>query len=331
MLDIKILAPAAAFTATLLLLVIFLRTGLFTGIQDIPNQRSLHFHPIPRVGGLALMIGAFGTYGILFRQPLWCIEIPILLLIAVSFADDVWGLPAILRLLTHFAAATIFTYWGLGFAPVDMVAILIVIVVVWMINLYNFMDGSDGLAGGMAMIGFCVYGIAALLARRSDLAVVSFSIAASATAFLIYNFHPAKIFLGDVGSIPLGFAAGSLGLLGWNRSIWPLWFPLLVFSPFIVDATLTLLKRLSHRERVWEGHREHCYQRMVRMGWGHSRTALVEYGLMVCVGSSAVIALRWSPSMQVVLLVGWAFVYLGIAFSLDRAWRRYQAIQTNAD
>ena len=331
MLDVLMVAPAAAFTATLLLLVIFLRTGLFKGIQDMPNQRSLHVQPIPRIGGLALMIGAFGAYGILVRQPLWCIEIPILLLIAVSFADDVWDLPARWRFLAHFVAATIFVYWGLGLISVDIAAILMVIVVVWMINLYNFMDGSDGLAGGMAMIGFCVYGVAALLAQRSDLAVVSFSIAASAIAFLIYNFHPARVFLGDVGSIPLGFAAGSLGLLGWNRSIWPLWFPLLVFSPFIVDATLTLLKRLFRRERVWEGHREHYYQRLVRMGWGHSKTALVEYGLMVCVGGSAFFALRWSPSMQVGLLVGWAFVYLGIAFSLDRAWRRYQAIQANAD
>ena len=331
MFDIQMLAPAVAFTSTLLLLVMLLRIRLFTGIQDIPNQRSLHVQPIPRIGGLALIIGAFGAYGIVFRQPLWCIEIPILLLTAVSFADDVWNLPARWRFLAHFVAATIFVYWGLGLVSVDIVAILIVMVMVWMINLYNFMDGSDGLAGGMAMIGFCVYGVAALLAQRSDLAVVSFSIAGSATAFLIYNFHPAKVFLGDVGSIPLGFAAGSLGLLGWNRSIWPLWFPLLVFSPFIVDATLTLLKRLSHRERVWEGHREHYYQRMVRMGWGHSKTALVEYGLMVCVGSSAVIALRWSQSTQVVLLVGWACVYSGIAFSLDRAWQRYQATQTDAN
>lgn len=276
------------------------------------------------------MLGAFGAYAMLYRQPLRGIEFPILLLIVVSFADDVWGLPAILRFLAHFVAAIIFVYAGLGLASVSIVAILMVIVVVWMINLYNFMDGSDGLAGGMAVIGFCVYGVAALLSHRSDLAVISFSIAASAIAFLIYNFHPAKVFLGDVGSIPLGFAAGSLGLLGWNRSIWPLWFPLLVFSPFIVDATLTLLTRQLRGERVWEGHREHYYQRMVRMGWGHSKTALVEYGLMACAGISALIALRWSASMQIVLLVGWAFVYLGIAFSLDRAWRRYQAIQTNA-
>jgi UDP-N-acetylmuramyl pentapeptide phosphotransferase/UDP-N-acetylglucosamine-1-phosphate transferase len=278
-----------------------------------------------------LMIGAFGAYTMLDRHPLWNIVVPVLLLTGISFADDVWDLPARWRFLAHFVAATIFVYWGLGLVSVDIVAILMVIAMVWMINLYNFMDGSDGLAGGMAMIGFCVYGVAAVLAQRSDLAVVSFSIAASAIAFLIYNFHPAKVFLGDVGSIPLGFAAGSLGLLGWHISIWPLWFPLLVFSPFIVDATLTLLTRLSRREKVWEGHREHYYQRMVRMGWGHSKTALVEYGLMACVGSSAVIALRWSPSLQVVLLVVWAFVYLGIAFSLDRAWRRYQATQTDAN
>jgi UDP-N-acetylmuramyl pentapeptide phosphotransferase/UDP-N-acetylglucosamine-1-phosphate transferase len=330
MLDLLMLVPAASFVTTLLLLAIILRIRLFVRIQDVPNERSLHIRPIPRIGGLALLIGAIGAYGILFRQQLWCIEIPILLLMGVSFADDVWDLPAIRRFLAHFAAAVLFTYWGLGYAFVDIGAILIVIAMVWMINLYNFMDGSDGLAGGMAMIGFCVYGVAAALADRNDFAIISFSIAASAIAFLIYNFHPAKVFLGDVGSVPLGFAAGSLGFLGWTKDIWPLWFPLLVFSPFIVDASLTLLKRLFRLERVWEGHREHYYQRMVLMGWGHSKTALIEYGLMVCVGCSALMALQWRSLTQVLLLVGWAVVYLGIAVSLDRGWRRYQATLSNA-
>jgi UDP-N-acetylmuramyl pentapeptide phosphotransferase/UDP-N-acetylglucosamine-1-phosphate transferase len=298
-------------------------------ILDHPNARSLHATPIPRTGGVAIMCTVL-IAGVLAVPRETSLLACVAGFASISFFDDWRGIPIIWRFAAHAIIASIFASINFPDAPLAIVA-LIVLGLVWMVNLYNFMDGSDGLAGGMALVGFSAYGIAALFAQRNDLSAFSFGIAASSAAFLLYNFHPAKIFLGDVGSIPLGFAAGSLGLLGWHRSVWPLWFPLLVFSPFIVDATLTLLKRLSCRERIWEGHREHYYQRMVRMGWGHSKTALVEYGLMVCVGSSAVIALRWSPSMQVVLLVGWAFVYVGIAFSLDRAWLRHQAFHTNAD
>lgn len=324
------ISPVAAFALTLILLAVFLRTGWFSGIQDIPNQRSLHSRPIPRIGGFALMLGAALGYMTLVGQPLWSIVIPVLILMGVSVADDVWDLPAKWRLLAHFVVATIFVYWGLGVVSVNIAAIFVVIVVVWMTNLYNFMDGSDGLAGGMAMIGFFVYGVAALFAHHSDLAVLSFSISASATAFLIYNFHPAKIFLGDVGSIPLGFAAGSIGFLGWYREIWPFWFPLLVFSPFIVDATLTLLKRFSRSEKFWEAHRDHYYQRLVRIGWGHRRTALAEYILMICVGASALIALHWARSMQYSLLFIWTLVYSWMIFLVDRAWRRYYAVSLAA-
>jgi UDP-N-acetylmuramyl pentapeptide phosphotransferase/UDP-N-acetylglucosamine-1-phosphate transferase len=329
MADALVIAPLVGLAATFLLLAVFLRWPALLSIRDVPNERSLHTKTTPRIGGIALTAGVVLSLMFLEHKVSLVVALPAAILVVISLIDDVRGLAAKWRLLCHLCAATIFVFSELQLSL--LFAISFVLAIVWMINLYNFMDGVDGLAGGMAMIGFSVYGVGAFLAHFTDLAVVSFSIACSASAFLLYNFHPAKIFLGDVGSILLGFAAGSLGLLGWNRSIWPLWFPLLVFSPFIIDATLTLLKRFSRRERVWEGHREHYYQRLVRMGWGHSKTALVEYGLMACVGSSALIALRWSPSMQVVLLVGWAFVYLGIAFSIDRAWRRYQAIQTNAD
>ena len=321
-----VLAPVAAFTVTLLLLAVFLRTALFEGIQDIPNQRSLHVHPIPRVGGIAVVIGAFGAYITLGGQSLWAIVVPVLLLISISFADDVWGLLARWRFLAHVVAAAIFVYWGLGRTPVGILSIVVVITIIWMINLFNFMDGSDGLAGGMAVVGFSAYGFAASLGRQGDIAAISFSVVGAATAFLLYNFHPAKVFLGDVGSIPLGFAAGSIGFLGWSRGIWPHWFPLLVFSPFIVDATLTLVKRLARREKVWEAHRDHYYQRLVRMGWGHRRTAIVEYTLMICVGISALSALRWTSSMQYSLLIAWTFVYMCLIFLVDRAWRRYRTV-----
>ena len=123
-------------------------------------------------------------------------------------------------------------------------------------------------------------------------AILPIALVAGALAFLIFNFPPAKIFLGDSGSIPVGFLAGALGFMGWCNELWPAWLPVLVFSPFIVDATVTLLRRLLRRDRFWEPHREHAYQRLVRMGWSHGRLLRAETVLMASCAFAAVTLLE---------------------------------------
>src|SRR5690606_10611586 len=139
--------------------------------------------------------------------------------------------------------------------------------------LYNFMDGSDGLAGGMAVIGFGAGGAAAWLAGDAALPPGHLCVAAAAAASLVFNRPPPRTFLGGAGSVPLAFLAAALGSFGWRAGCWPAWFPVLVFAPFVIDATLTLARRIARRERIWQAHRDHYYQRLVRMGWGHRRTA----------------------------------------------------------
>jgi UDP-N-acetylmuramyl pentapeptide phosphotransferase/UDP-N-acetylglucosamine-1-phosphate transferase len=160
------------------------------------------------------------------------------------------------------------------------------------------MDGSDGLAGGMAVIGFGTYGLAAWLGGNLELELLAWSIAAAAAGFLIFNFPPAKIFMGDVGSIPLGFLAGALGVAGWLQGLWPLWFPLIVFAPFIVDASVTLLRRALRRERIWQAHREHYYQRLILSGWSHRKTAIWEYALMLACAALALAGREAAAAMQ---------------------------------
>jgi UDP-N-acetylmuramyl pentapeptide phosphotransferase/UDP-N-acetylglucosamine-1-phosphate transferase len=193
----------------------------------------------------------------------------------------------------------------------------------WMINLYNFMDGSDGLAGGMAVFGFGAYALGAWLVGDAVLTVVAASIAAAAVAFLAFNFHPAKVFMGDAGSIPLGFLAAALGLVGWHAGHWPLWFPVLVFSPFTVDASITLARRLLRGEAFWRAHRSHYYQRLVQLGWGHRNTALAEYALMAVCGATALWALGQQPTVQWVALAAISLGYGALAVAVDIAWRRY--------
>ena len=196
-----------------------------------------------------------------------------------------------------------------------------ILVIVWMTNLFNFMDGSDGLAGGMALFGFLFLALRAAWVGDAAFASLNAVVAAGALGFLGFNFHPARVFMGDAGSIPLGFLAGLVGFAGWVSGVWPIWFPLLVFSPFIVDATVTLSRRLVRGEKVWQAHREHYYQRLILLGRGHRKTALLEYALMIAAGLSALWGAAQSAVTQAILLGAWVLTYLALARAIDRRWR----------
>jgi UDP-N-acetylmuramyl pentapeptide phosphotransferase/UDP-N-acetylglucosamine-1-phosphate transferase len=195
-----------------------------------------------------------------------------------------------------------------------------------MINLYNFMDGMDGFAGGMAVIGFST--LAWLGRADAGFAAVCLTVAAASAGFLIHNFPPAKIFLGDTGSTTLGFLAAACSLWGSKADLFPFWVALLVFSPFIVDATVTLLRRLLRGEKVWEAHRKHYYQRLVLLGWGHRRTVLVEYALMLACAGSAELAIHLSPAGQATLAAGWLLIYGLLMWGVGRLERRRATVST---
>jgi UDP-N-acetylmuramyl pentapeptide phosphotransferase/UDP-N-acetylglucosamine-1-phosphate transferase len=254
----------------------------------------------------------------------WWIVLPAILLFAVSLVDDMKGLPVKTRLAAHLIAALILVFGSGMLEQSPVLALAVLLAAVWMTNLFNFMDGSDGLAGGMAFIGFTAYGAAALMHGKDDEAMIIFAVSSAAFGFLFHNFYPAKVFMGDAGSIPLGFLAAAMGLWGWQLGAWPAWFPLLVFSPFIVDATVTLVKRSVRGAKVTEAHREHYYQRMVQMGWGHRNVAFAEYALMVGSGVSAVWAERQSADIPWALLAAWAGIYAAIMLVLDYRWRAFR-------
>ena len=130
--------------------------------------------------------------------------------------------------------------------------------------------------------------------------------------------------MGDSGSIPLGFAAAAFGLLGFWRGLWPLLFPVLVFSPFIVDASVTLMRRLARGEKVWQAHRTHYYQRLVRLGLGHRGTALWEYVLMAACAVSGVLFIQ-QPEWQGPLILAWASVYGILLWTIDMRWKQHEA------
>jgi len=270
-------------------------------VLDVPNARSLHARPVPRMGGIAIGIGVLcGSLFLVWQDSLRVLAIVMALggIALISWYDDRRGLSARARLMAHALAAllvsTVALRWP-GFVlpgiyvgvPSFVAAILMAVFLVWATNLYNFMDGMDGLAGGMAVWGF---GTLALLAYRAGdvfYAETGLLVASAALGFTISNFPPARLFMGDVGAATLGFGGGLMMLAGSARGDFPLWTALIVFSPFWIDATVTLMRRLMRGENPATAHREHYYQRLVRLGISQRRVVLGEYVLMgVCAVSA---------------------------------------------
>ena len=294
---------------------------------DYPNERSLHRKPIPRAGGIAIAAGVVAGCVVMGSFPAmagWA-----LFLLIVSFADDHRSLAIAVRLPAHSAAA-VGALFSSSIGPLDPVWIIVLsIAIVWMTNLFNFMDGVDGLATGAAVIGFSIYGSAAF--SQHNIAVAGFAgiVATASIGFLPFNLTPARAFLGDTGSIPLGFLGAVLGILGWRSQLWPLWFPVVVFAPLIADASVTLLRRMLRGERFWRAHRSHYYQRLVLMGWTHTRVSIAYWILMILTGTVAVLARDVSDTAQVVAGILVALLLFLVGASIDIRWAQLQA-KTNA-
>jgi UDP-N-acetylmuramyl pentapeptide phosphotransferase/UDP-N-acetylglucosamine-1-phosphate transferase len=253
-----------------------------------------------------------------------------LLVAGVSFLDDRASLAPGYRALAHLAAALALC-WGAGVVvdrldwpggswalPPLLPSAITVVFLMWALNLYNFMDGMDGLAGGMAVIGFGTYAILGFLANDASFMTLSLIISGAAAGFLLHNFPPAQMFMGDTGSALLGLLAGSLTVLGAQRDVFPLWCGLLVFSVFIVDATVTLSRRLFRGQLPWIAHKTHYYQRLVGLGWTQRQVLLRGYALMLGCSLSAIALLRAPAALQWLALCAWAGIFVLVAGAIHR-------------
>jgi Fuc2NAc and GlcNAc transferase len=259
-------------------------------VLDVPNARSSHAVPTPRGGGVSIVVVFLLTVllsvlrGIMSQRLGWALIGGGLAVAAVGFLDDHFPVPARVRLLVHFVAAAWALLWLDGAGPLQLGGIswhwgwvgqLVSLVgLVWMINLYNFMDGIDGLAGLEAL---STAGLCALIIAWSGLAAFAggvLALAAASAGFLIWNWSPAKIFMGDVGSGFLGFVFGVLAIASAKERPWLLWPWLILLSVFVVDSTLTLIRRLLDGARWHEAHRSHAYQHAARRCGSHSKVTL---------------------------------------------------------
>ena len=329
-----LLSAVIAFVVTAFLTRRACDPGSRLYLLDHPNERSLHTEPTPRTGGVAILAGVISAIPVMLfanvgASPIMWLMAGAGLIAALSFLDDRRGLPVVVRFLGHVIGAG-FVVLGAGLTlpplflgmsvpwPAWLGLGLSVLFLVWMVNLYNFMDGMDGFAGGMAVIGFGTFAVFGLIGGNLLFTGLSLTIAAAAGGFLLFNFPPARIFMGDTGSAALGLLAGGLSLWGARDGIFPFWAALLVFSPFIVDASVTLVRRLFRGERVWQAHKSHYYQRLVQFGWGHRKTVSYEYVLMLACGLSALFVRYLNSQEQVALVLFWCLAYLLLMTGVHR-------------
>lgn len=286
-------------TALVAFLAAAVAAGILTGrvrayalrrsLLDIPNHRSSHAQPTPRGGGLAVAVVILGGTAVAALAGVVAPRLALAVLAgggavaAVGWMDDRSHVPARLRAGVHAAAALLATLAlgglpdlraGEWTVPLGVAGVaLAVLGIVWLTNLYNFMDGIDGIAGVEAVTVGLAGGGAALVAGERGLAAVAFLTAGAALGFLAWNWAPARIFMGDVGSGMLGFLFAVLALASERSGALPLLGWVILLGTFIADATITLVRRLLRGERWYDAHRSHAYQRAVQAGFGHSRVS----------------------------------------------------------
>ncbi|HYH20010.1 MAG TPA: glycosyltransferase family 4 protein [Azospirillum sp.] len=286
-------------------------------ILDHPNDRSSHTIPTPRGGGWGVMLTvlpAWALIGLASGAP--ARVLPVLAaasaLMAISWIDDRRGLGAGPRFLTQAAAVVI----GLAALPADAHVLqgwlpwwldrtLAGFAWLWFVNLFNFMDGIDGLAGSeAATIGAGMALVVTLAGHDPALGLYGLAAAGAALGFLSWNWHPAKVFMGDVGSVPLGYLLGWLLLSVATQGHWAA--ALLVPLYFLADATITLLRRAAEGKKVWQAHREHFYQKATQRGRTHAQVVRA-----VLAANAALVALATAS-----LHLGWTTVPAGAAVVL---------------
>lgn len=283
------------------------RAATAAGVLDRPNARSSHSRPTPRGGGLAIVavlllaVAALAALGVAKPANGWWAVAGLLVVAAVSGLDDVATISAPARLAAQLVAAVMATLaagpvrsvelgslgtWDVGVAG----WVLTVVWIVGMTNAFNFMDGIDGIAGLTATVALGVFAGGAWLAGDAAGAAVAAAGAAAAAGFLVWNWQPARIFMGDVGSASLGYTIAALPLVaGEPERRWLLPITVAAMVPFILDTGLTLLRRLRNRENIFEAHRTHFYQRLVIAGWPHATVAAL-YGVASLVAGVAALA-----------------------------------------
>ncbi|MGG0669541.1 glycosyltransferase family 4 protein [Sporosarcina koreensis] len=315
------LAMAAAFIASIILTPLVIKFAFRIGAVDHPNYRKVHASVMPRIGGMAIF-GAF-VIGYLLLRPTDEHAIGILvgavIIIITGFLDDMLEITAKAKMFGQLAAAIIVVTWG-GlqiefinlpfFGPLDFGYLSIPITILWIVgitNAINLIDGLDGLAAGVSTIALISIAVMAMIMGEMFVVATAAILAASALGFLFYNFHPAKIFMGDTGALFLGYMISVLALLGYkNVTMISLIIPIIILGVPISDTFFAIIRRVRMKQPISAPDKSHLHHCLLRAGFSHRQSVLIIYGLAILFGVAAVLfsqATVWGAIVLIVVML----------------------------
>lgn len=334
---------ALALTAAILFWLLRKDSILLT--KDIPSSRGLHQHVVPRGGGLAIFVAVAIVAALGHLQGIRNTELTLATLASLTaiagmgFLDDRFNLSVGVRLLAGLVLTALLAVGTLGDQPVlifgqeyDLSYEVLVLVgalgIFWLINLFNFMDGADGLAGVQSLVASGVLAFWFATDGQEFFALVNAALAGACLGFLWFNWSPARVFMGDVGSLTLGAWFGVMSLIGVTRLGFPLEAFLILFGVFVFDATLTLIWRLLRGERITQAHRKHLYQKLILAGWSHGNVSIL-MGIMALVAAFLASLTVWRPDRALWFFVAVLVMLLGYAmFAIRTSARTPEKVET---
>lgn len=315
------LAMAAALLASILLTPLVIKLAFRIGAVDRPNYRKVHASVMPRIGGLAIFGAFLIGYAVLLPKNEHAVGILIgaVIIIVMGFLDDMLEITAKAKLAGQLAAAIVVVVWGglqievinLPFiGEFDFGYLSIPITIIWIIgitNAINLIDGLDGLAAGVSTIALITIAVMAMIMENAFVGATASILAASSLGFLFYNFHPAKIFMGDTGSLFLGFMISVLALLGFkNVAVVSLIIPVIILGIPISDTFFAIVRRIRTKQPIMAPDKSHLHHCLLRSGFSHRQTVLVIYALAILFGVAAVLfsqATVWGAILLIVVML----------------------------
>jgi len=315
------LAMAAALVASIILTPLVIKLAIRIGAVDHPNYRKVHASVMPRIGGLAIFGAFLIGYAILLPKDEHATGILIgaLIIITLGFLDDMLEITAKAKLAGQLAAAIVVVAWGglqIEFVNLPFIGqfdfgyLSIPITIIWIIgitNAINLIDGLDGLAAGVSTIALIAIAVMAMIMGNVFVVATAAILAASSLGFLFYNFHPAKIFMGDTGSLFLGFMISVLALLGFkNVAVVALIIPVIILGIPISDTFFAIVRRIRMKQSITAPDKSHLHHCLLRSGFSHRQTVLIIYALAILFGVAAVLfsqATVWGAIMLIVVML----------------------------
>jgi len=283
----------------------------YVRLLDHPNERSSHFQATPKCGGVGIVTSfvtgvllsqGWGGRYVVGQRELSAMVVPLLLVAVVSLLDDIRELPTLFRLLVQVAAALLFLSLLGGTGQVNgggwvcpeawFYWLTASVWIVGLANAVNFMDGIDGIAAGQGLIAAFFFGIVQFSTGDYYLGYLSFVLVVGCLGFLAFNFPPAKVFMGDVGSVSIGFILATMSLSAWSKShsVSALILMPLLMANFIFDTVFTLVRRLARRENIFKAHRSHLYQQFAQCGFSQRTVTMTNFGMAITQGMVVLLA-----------------------------------------